>query len=277
MSSPMLVSSPPMTEPSWAREAAALPTAPLPLPFAVLDLNGDNGWRAQIEAAERLARGGALPPNRLLGLYSLRRPAASGGVWDRVGALQAFEPALNGANPSRLQQTLVRVWPQMASAGLLVPFATLFAEPLSQASGLEGRAARMARRAVFLAPGYEDLARNLPDQETPEARFLSAIARGDAPQAALPDPEALPDLPHARAVAAAFDGAPVPDVLQQQLAQGRLGETMLRALAMTASGAEGNAADLTDGLATLRALGLEDSARRAALQLMILDAERARR
>lgn len=247
-----------------------LPTAILPLPFAVLDLNGDNGWRAQIEAAERLARGGALPPNRLLGLYSLRRAAASGGVWDRVSALQAFEAALTRNNPSQIEQTLIRVWPQMASGGLLVPFATLFAERLAGGPELQGRAGRLAQRAIFLSPGYESLSAGLTG-EAPELAFLTAIARGEAPAG---DP---PDLPHASAVAEVFGGAPMPQVLRAQLAEGRLGETMLRALAMTASGAEGNAADLTDGLATLRALGLEDSARRAALQLMILDAERARR
>lgn len=54
-----------------------LPSRGLPLPFATLDLSGDNGWKPQLEAAERLARAGSLPPNQLLGIYSLRQPAAS--------------------------------------------------------------------------------------------------------------------------------------------------------------------------------------------------------
>lgn len=248
-----------------------LPTAPLPLPYSVLDLAGTNGWRAQIEAAERLARAGALPANRLLGLYTLRRPAASGGVWDRVAALQAFEQALRRNNPSLVEQRLIEVWPQMASGRLLVPFATLFGRDLTRAlPELDGRAARMARRAVYLSPAYEEAAASVPSDDR-EGAFLAAISRGEAPQGA------LPDLPHAAAVAAGFGGAAVPEVLRAQLADGRLGEIILRAVALCASGAEGNGPDLTDGLATLRALGLEDSARRTALQLMILDAERARR
>ncbi len=36
-------------------------------------------------------------------------------------------------------------------------------------------------------------------------------------------------------------------------------------------GADGNLGDLTDALAMFRAVGLEDTARRAALQLMLLE------
>ncbi len=244
-----------------------LPTVPLPLPFAVVDVRGDNGWRAQLAAAERLARVGALPANQLLGLYSLRKPAASGGIWDRVAALQAFETALERSRNGSLGPALTRVWPQMASAGLLVPFAELFGEPLSRAN-LSGRAAAMARRTAFLSPDYETLAAALPDSA--ETRFLTAIARGEAPQSPVP-------LPHASAVTAAFDGATPPDILTEQLAEGRLGEVILRAIQLFASGAAGNSDDLTDAVATLRAVGLEDTARRASLQLMILDDERARR
>ncbi|MGP6086037.1 hypothetical protein [Antarctobacter jejuensis] len=245
-----------------------LPTAPLPLPYAVLDLSGDNGWRDQIQAAERLARAGSLPANRLVGIYTLRQPAASGGIWDRVDALQDFERALTRGAPDAVAPELERVWPQMASARLLVPFAELYAEQLAQLP-LAGRSAGIARRAGFLSPAYETLSQGLDDTGT-ETRFLSAIATGQAPQDAV-------DLPHAEAVAAAFAGAPVPTVLGDQLDQGRLGEVILRAMSLFSSGAAGNGQDLTDAIATFRAVGLEDLARRASLELMILDAERARR
>ncbi|MBV7392990.1 hypothetical protein [Mameliella sediminis] len=245
-----------------------LPTAPLPLPFAVLDLNGDNGWRDQILAAERLARAGSLPANRLLGIYTLRRPAASGGVWDRVDALQDFERALNRAAPGAVAEALQKVWPQMASGRLLVPFAELYGERLA-GSRLDRRAAAIARRAAFLSPAYEALALEMTD-DTPETVFLTAIARGLAPAE-------LADLPHAQAVAAGFSGAAMPRALREQLAEGKLGEVILRAMVLFNSGAAGNGQDLTDAIAAFRSLGLEDLARRAALELVILDAERARR
>lgn len=241
-----------------------LPTAPLPVAFAVLDLKGDNGWRAQIEAAERLARNGSLSANRLLGLYTLRRPAASGGVWDRAAAIQALERALERGTPDVVGAALLKVWPQMANSGLLRPFAELFAEPLSEVA-LDGRAARLQRLTIALSSGYEILG---PEADS-EARFLASIARGETPAAA--------SLPHAAAIAQGFAASAPPDVLQTQLDQGRLGEVILRSVALFSSGADGNSDDLSDALATLRSIGLEDAARRAALELTVLDVMRARR
>jgi len=240
-----------------------LPTQPLPLPFAVLDLSGNTGWKAQIEAAERLARAGSLDPNRLLGLYTLRRAAASGGVWDRVAALQAFERALERGRVDLVTRRLTEVWPQMVSARVLPAFAELFAEDLADLA-LEGRAGRMARDAVYLSRGYETL---IPAVQATDAKtvFLGALARGVAP-----DPDAA-RLPYAEDIARGFSDATVPGVLAEQLQEGRLGEVILRAMALFASGAAGNGQDLTDALATMRALGLEDSARRAALELVILE------
>ena len=248
-----------------------LPTGPLPLPFAVLDLDGHAGWRAEIAAAERLARAGAVPPNQLLGLYTRQAPAASGGVWDRVAAFQALERALAGdARPDHVGPALIAAWPQFASARLLVPFATLFAADLAGLP-LPDRAARLATRAAFLAPEYEALAARLRARD-PETAFLAAIARGDAPA-----PETAPDLPHADAVARAFADSAPPDGIAARVAEGRLGEAILEAIALFDHGAAGDPAALTRALSTLRAVGLEDTARRAALQVMVLSAERALR
>ena len=54
--------------------------------FAQADMRDNTGWKAQLEAAERLARNGVLDPNQLLGLYTEEKAAASGGVWDRVAS-----------------------------------------------------------------------------------------------------------------------------------------------------------------------------------------------
>jgi hypothetical protein len=46
----------------------------------------------RLESADRgrrtADRAGTIPPNVILGLYTEREPAASGGVWDRVEAFQ---------------------------------------------------------------------------------------------------------------------------------------------------------------------------------------------
>jgi hypothetical protein len=248
----------------------ALPTTPLPLPFAVVEVSGDSGWRAQLLAAERLARAGAFDGNQLLGVYTEQRRAASGGVWDRVEALQALEAALKSADVERVSLALEEVWPQMRTAGLLVPFAKLFASDLQDLK-LSDRAARIAALAGFLSDDYETIAREIAQDDATFA-FLASISQGQAPTS-IPT-----DLPHANAIATAWAApAQAPHETAALPAQNRLGEALLQAIRDFERGAAGNDPELTDALLTLRAFGLEDTARRAALQLAILDMEGARR
>ena len=65
-----------------------VPTATLPIAFSHADLSPDQGWKARIEAAERLARAGVITPNLLLGIYTEQKPPASGAPWDRTAAFQ---------------------------------------------------------------------------------------------------------------------------------------------------------------------------------------------
>lgn len=249
----------------------ALPTAPLPLPFAIVELTGDSGWRAQLQAAERLARVGAIDGNQLLGAYTQQMRAASGGIWDRVEALQRFETALTTGDPTAVSSSLEAVWPHMRSAGLLVPFSTLFAARL-QGLPMSNRAETIAGYAALLSDNYEVAATGLVDSEAPDLAFLAKIAQGQAPGLA---PR---DLPHGSALEVAWSTPVVapPDVASLP-SQDRLGEGLMQAITRFAVGAEGNTQALTDSLKTLRAFGLEDTARRAALQLAILDMEGARR
>ncbi|MFP7672923.1 hypothetical protein ACG74X_06150 [Marivita sp. S0852] len=249
----------------------ALPTTPLPLPFAVVELSGDSGWRAQLQAAERLARAGAIDGNQLLGVYTEQLRAASGGIWDRVEALQRFETALNTRDPGAIASSLEKVWPQMRTAGLLVPFSNLFASRL-QGLPLNPRAERIAGFAGLLSDNYETVAQTLRTSDDPDLAFLAKLAQGDTSAAR------RLDVPHAAALNAAWSTPPdAPEDLAAMAAQNRLGEALLATLLRFETGAEGRPAELTEALQTLRAFGLEDTARRAALQLAILDMEGARR
>jgi len=241
-----------------------LPTAPLPRMFATADLRDLAGWKAQVEAAERLARIGALPPNRLLGLYTARRAAASGGVWDRITALQRFETALDQQSANAVAKTLPAVWAGMQSAGLEVTFADLFAGSLS-AADLAGTGTELTAWHVRLLSADYEAAAVSPVDQTPRSRFLAALALGD------PSPVSAPDNT-ARAISDGFSSDyPLPDRVSAALARGGLGEAILLAMHAFDLGARGNPRDLSGALATFRRLGLEDTARRAALQLMLLD------
>ncbi|MHA6345214.1 hypothetical protein [Roseivivax sp. CAU 1761] len=245
-----------------------LPASGLSRRYAWRDLSGDRGWKAQLDAAERLARAGALSENRLLEIYTLRAPAASGGVWDRVAAVQRMERALAEGRPQKIASALDDLWPRMLEAGLAVPAARLFGPDVIARPPAPGGAAtafRMAllsdaygRAAALAGPGPADA-------------FLAGLAAG-APSGAEPS-----GLPLAAAVQAGFDPATGSLPLVAMAERNRLGEAILRAIALFDSGVAGNGRDLTEALATLRALGLEDIARRAALQAIVLSERESQR
>lgn len=249
-----------------------LPTSNLPVAFAHAELQDTSGWKAQIEAAERLTKAGAISPNVLLGLYTDRRPAASGGVWDRVAAVQDFEAALESADVAAVARTLPQVWAQMMAAELEVPFATLYtpalaklalAKPALAKPALEGEAGRLAFRIGLLSSQYERVAKARFAADPAEA-FLIALAQGKLGNAVAPDSLA-------RAIAPAFgDLKPAPEALLL-LEQGRLGEAILIAIDRVGRGVQGDLRGVTEGLSLLRHVGLEDIARRTALELMLLE------
>ena len=193
------------------------PTRNLPAAYAVADLRDIAGWKAQLDAAERLTRIGALPDNRFLGIYTDREPAASGGVWDRV-------EAMSSGNAEAIAKALRPAWRAMQQAETEVTFATLYAEDL-QGTDLTGASAALRDRILLLSPLYEQVAS--ADTTPAEITFLSQIARGEA--------------------------------------------AILHTIALLEDGARGDTAALRDAISTLRALGLEDAARRAALQTSLLE------
>lgn len=238
-----------------------LPTAPLPRAFAVADLSDTSGWKAQIEAAERLARSGALSENRLIALYTERKPAASGGVWDRTAAVQRFDAALASGDPGSVAVTLPTVWAVVEAARLEDAFARAYA-PALLALPLTGATADLAYRIALLSPGYEAAAL-AKGAGRPGLAFETGIARGAPPPAAPGDETAA-------AIAAAFAGAAPPPDVSAAVAAGRLGEAVLIAMQRFQTGAAGEPVALRESLAAFRALGLEDTARRAALQVRLL-------
>lgn len=233
-----------------------LPTASLPRAFATADLRDVAGWKAQLEAAERLTRIGALAPNHLLGLYTAQSPSASGGIWERVAALQRFDRALQSGAPDDIADTLPEAREAMREAGLEVPFAHLFAEDLARIPLADPAAADLAWRLRLLSTGSKVAAASLPRDDA-GSRFLAALANGDPSAVAAPGPIA-------EAIAEAFGPSP-------ENANARpLAESLLIAIRDFDRGANGDLSSLTRALRTLRAFGLDETARRAGLQLLLL-------
>jgi hypothetical protein len=236
-------------------------TTGLPLAFAHADLSDLAGWRAQLDAAERLTRSGAIEPAEWLQIYTARVPSASGGVWDRVAAVQAFDAAILAGDTAATAAHLASALEAMEAAGLEIAFAETYADHLMRLP-LTGEAGLLARRIALLSSRYEQVARAALPQSDAE-RFAFAIATGQSAQ-----PPAEADMV-ARAVARAFD-ATLPEHRYAWFVQNdRLGEALLRA-ALVLSDPGRDPDDISDALALYRAVGLEDVARRAALQLVLL-------
>ena len=238
-----------------------LPTGSLPVAFAIADLSGNSGWKAQLEAAERLVRTGALSENQLLGIYTARLPAASGGVWDRVAGLQRFDQALTSGTPNEVEAALSEIWPQMAQAGLAVGFARMFGrllmeQPSSQTTD------RLRFDIQMLAPIYQTAAQFRPLRND-EDKFLTALAQRSLKQH-------RPYNAASTAVLRGFTSEPVPLRLRALLDQRRLGEVILHGIAAFNDGAVGDSQRLSEALATLQRVGLNTTAQSAALQLLIL-------
>lgn len=240
----------------WEALGEPLPTAPLPRAFAVADLRDITGWKARIEAAERLAQTSALPENRLLGIYSEREPAASGGIWDRVDAIQRLDRALAERDTRDVTRALPNAWRAMQAARLEVPFARLFGAQLGQMP-LTGPAAELARDIALLSPDYERSAQG------PDPDFAQTLAMGRPASR-------LSRSPMEQAIVKGFAAPDLPDDQAMRLTQGRLGEAILDAMRLYENAMRGETKDLVTALATFRHLGLEDTARQAALQALLL-------
>ncbi len=191
-----------------------LPTGPLPVAFAQSDLRLNNGWKARLEAAERLARAGAIAPARLRDIYAEQKPAASGGVWERAGAMRTLEAAIAAGDPLT---ALPRAFEEFRMADMADVLAAMIAADLPQTvpDGSDPDAAQAAR--------WLRQWRGLPvDRAQPIPAELQA-----APPAASAE---APDVPKGQALLEAM--ADVDAGLDGDLARAARGLAALRALGL---------------------------------------------
>lgn len=233
-------------------------TGRLPVAYAWADLRHTSGWKAQIEAAERLARAGVLPARQLFDLYLLQRPSASGGVWERAKAIHNLRNAITSGQAARVAAVLPEAWAHMENAGLAYAFAETYGAQIANL-GVEGE---LAFHIALLSPAYDLVAAQSGETQDP---FLVALARG-IPETAIAHGEV------AAAIRQGFLDNRLPLSAQALLDDGRIGEATLKAIALFAEGAAGDTDGISAAIALLRELGHEETARRAALDLLLLDA-----
>lgn len=232
----------------------------LPNAFAFASLSPVEGWKQRINAAERLVRTGAMPPQTLMEIYKERKPAASGGVWDRVEAVQAFDAAILAGNGEKITKTLNATLRPLRRAGLESAFAKVYGArlarlPLGESIALD------ATRIELLSDSYEAVASSprLPSETPP---IWLSVAQGSVQKIDLSDPLTA-------SVTAAFSDQTCPDQFKSAFVEGRFGEVALNALILLQDGSEASPSQIETGLKLLRKLGLEDIARRTALHILL--------
>ncbi|NOX42095.1 MAG: hypothetical protein GXP05_16865 [Alphaproteobacteria bacterium] len=246
------------------REAIAQPrpAGALPLAFANVDLRSGIAWRNQMRAAERLVRSQAVPARRLIEFYTQRKPAASGGIWDRVRAIQAFDVALLSGDNAGIDLTLPTAYNAMREVALEVPFARYYGDRLA-GRVFSKATTKTAFKIALLSDGFENSARKLVATSDRQA-FLKGLALGNV--AGLTPPGTL-----GQAIADAFE-KPMPEgSLRDLLTEKRLGEAILRTMLLLKDESFADPGDIRAALSTFRAVGLEQEARRIAIQLLLLE------
>lgn len=241
-----------------------LASTDLPLAFALADLDQNGGWKARLDAAERLARAGAIPASQLRRIYMEQRPAASGGVWDRATAVQALDAALTDKDAGQVAAKLPIAFDSMVAAGLGPALADMVGAQVG-ALPLSGRAGQIALW-LALQSGQWQVVQTPAGDAAPFDLWLLDFASGLA--AATPPPGNGADRAQVLLTAFEADRSPAPRAAEQ-IAGNRRGEAMLEAIADSDAGLDGDLPRAAQGLRTLRALGQGEIARQSAVELIL--------
>ncbi|MCF6272491.1 MAG: hypothetical protein L3J37_04750 [Rhodobacteraceae bacterium] len=255
------------------RESLALPRpdGPLPLPYLNADMDIRTPARQRILAAERLVRANTAPPTLLFAAYRGARAASSGGAWGRAEAVQALDAALVSDNDERMYNALRDALEVFFGTGLYFAFTVEYADALAHyPPGPEtALLAPELRRLLLLAGRPVAVWAGLGRPDDKKTLFATQLA-SNTPVVEISSKET----PTNHAIHAAFTDIPptrsdLPELLKK-IENGNIGEVILRALSLLASGKNGDPAEVQAGLFLLRKLGLEDAARRAAIQLLLI-------
>ncbi len=238
-----------------------IPTDQLPVAFAFADLGSTVGWQARLRATERLVATDAFGFEKIITVFSERSPAASGGIWERVGAVQAFLTALERKDIGDLDKTLSPAWIAARRGGYESAMADWVAPKLGDFD-LSGSARHVAFEMALLS-GNTELAETFVG-DTPDDRFLLALAQGQG--GGEPGSSALHQSVQ-RGLATLSPGRTYEALIRDD----RKGEALFRALSDLKRGAGGNPRATQQSLALLRQLGLDGLARQVAVELVLLD------
>jgi len=229
--------------------------------FIFGDLSGDNGWYAQLAAAEKLAENGVIDANRFLGIFTAYEPPSSSGIWERVIAIQRLDKALSSSTSTKeVDLALRNAWQLFRTTANSSIFAEIFTPRLLETK-LTPNSEIMAIKIGMLSSNYNTIISNpmaINALEPIIFAFTNREVQFVKPKNALE--KTLMD---------AFYRPRVPSYVRLQLADGKLGEVILNALIQLERGISGDMQDLLESISTLRHVGLERVSQQTALWLLL--------
>ena len=232
-----------------------IPAEYLPIKYSQSDLSGENGWRAQVIAAERLSSTGAIPENQILGIYTNRSPGVSGGMWERVRVVKDLDTALD--REENFEKYFQEAWKVFKQADQLTVFAKLFALRVFE-KNLTPKSREIAANLLLMTNNFM-----ITDGYWDSSDIRFGLTTGDFSQVKVSNETE-------KIILKVFTDPNMPFLVEQKLNQGKLGEVILNALLQFEMGIEGNLSDFSESLSTLNLIGLNTPARRAALTHLVL-------
>ena len=232
-----------------------IPAEYLPIQYSQSDLSGENGWRAQVIAAERLSSTGAIPENQILGIYTSNNPGVSGGMWERVKVVQDLDFALE--HEEDFEHYFQNAWRVFKKTDQITVFAKLFGLRVFE-KNLSVKSREIAANLLLLTNNFR-LTKGYWNSS--DIRF--GLTTGDFSQV-----KASNEIE--KIILKVFTEPSIPFLVEQKLNQGKLGEVILNALLQFETGIDGNLKDFSESLSTLNLIGLDNTARRAALTHLVV-------
>ena len=232
-----------------------IPAEYLPIQYSQSDLSGENGWRAQVIAAERLSLTGAIPENQILGVYTSNNPGVSGGMWERVKVVQDLDFALE--HEEDFEHYFQNAWRVFKKTDQITVFAKLFGLRVFE-KNLSVKSREIAANLLLLTSNFR-LTKGYWNSS--DIRF--GLTTGDFSQV-----KASNEIE--KIILKVFTEPSIPFLVEQKLNQGKLGEVILNALLQFETGIDGNLKDFSESLSTLNLIGLDNTARRAALTHLVV-------
>ncbi len=228
--------------------------------YGYLYLQSGTVWRTRTAVAERLARNGVIPFERLLVVYAEHTPPASGAPWQRVQMITDVDASINAGDRQQAVKKFVQGFELARDLGLEVQFSRYFVPRLAKLQ------VDLHQDREFAIPVL--LARRLPGQLSliREHLWKDAARRAvfDLAHDLIPSGNPLAASIHA-GLSQPLGAGHLKDLIEKQ----RIGEALLNVVLKVQDIGESDPARVRDALAALNQMGMSDLASQIALQALV--------